>query len=122
MNLEKLVSEFNGFGDGLLAEFRFYWRSSNNEEQFSFIVQAENRVKEVKEIHFFVNAVQQFKLTHDRNRLNYQVLSNGIHFVKIGELWSIEFGTFADPSQTLDEVMESDFYVTGNEIVFQIQT
>ena len=122
MNLEELASEFNGFGDGLLMEFRFYWRSSNNEEQFNFIVQAANRVKEIKEIHFFVNSVQHFKLTHDRTRLNYQVLSNGIHFVKIGELWSIEFGTFADPSQTLDEVMESDFYVIGKEIVFQIQT
>jgi hypothetical protein len=57
MNLEELVSEFNGFGDGLLMEFRFYWRSSNNEEQFNFIVQAENRLKEIKKIHFFVNAV-----------------------------------------------------------------
>lgn len=120
MDIEKICHFFNNFGDGLILEFQFFWNSNNNQETFTFTIEAMNQTRVLKKVKFSVSGVQHFKLTHDRDKLNYQVISNGIHIVKFEDLWTVEFGTFADPVSTFLEVMESDFYVTGKNIQYQI--
>lgn len=119
MQISDFLKKINNFGDGLIKEIKFHWNSSGNQECFEFLISLPENQLGMHEIFIVVDGVRKFKFLHDREKLNYQVLSNGIHVTKFGDLWSMEFGCFADPPRDIDELCESDFYVMGKEISFK---
>lgn len=114
-----LLEKINNFGDGQIMEMKFSWNSSANQECFEFLISLPNNQLGISEVSVIVEAVQKFKILHDREKLNYQVLSNGLHVAKISDLWAVEFGCFADPPINMNELCESNFYVLGKSISFR---
>lgn len=106
----------NFFADGLIKSFSFDWAAQGNNEKFRIAIETAQGELPSQDVEIIVNNVLEFKITHHRAKLNYQVLSNGIHICQLDGVWCIEFGTFADPPTSIAEVMESDFYIIGKEV------
>lgn len=112
------VKRLNNFSDGLIKEMRFYWDSQGNQERFEFLILLPVNKLNINELTVIIDGVQQFRLLHERSKLSYQVLSNGVHVTEIDGFWALEFGCFADPAISLNEIYESDFYIIGKAINF----
>ncbi len=112
----KILSDGNFFPDGLIKFFSFDWISQGNNEKFSIKIETAQGELPSRDVEIIVSNVLEFKFAHHRTKLNYQILSNGIHICQIDGVWCMEFGTFADPPTSIAEVMESDFYIIGKEI------
>lgn len=118
MNIELIFSNFSNFEDSLIKQITIEY-TKEGEKNFSILLYAKYLFKENsnlwKEAEIVIHNVATYRL-HEPLQTTAQVISNGIHRVYFNGLIGLEFGDFADPPETLEELFSSNSFVIGKSI------
>lgn len=118
MEISEFLERFCFFDDAVIREIDINFRNALHLTKVRIVLSARDKTYPLND--HWVNVVIEIEdvinfTFLETDKISYQVLSNGLHIGKAGELISFDFGFFIDAPENFIEYKDSKFYVVGKK-------
>lgn len=121
--IRELKSRFYNFNDAIIRGIFVKFQSSFADKSIDIILSSRDKITSVDDewvnVNFQMTGVARFSF-NENEKENYQVLSNGIHILKIDEYVYFDFGHFVDPPIYVDDFKESKFSLVCESFSYKV--
>lgn len=119
---ERIMERFYNFNDGIISAISLKYEENGSRHIEIHVLTRDSETLANDgwvSVRITVGNVSEFGV-RESPRTSIQVLSQGIHVVRIGKQVGIEFGGAIDCPETFETLRSSDGYVIGQQADFQV--
>ena len=121
--LSEFLERFSSFEDCLLRKVEIVYQRDAT-RSVSVWIEARDYYDKEKEVwvcvHIRLKGAQDYCFA-DQFNVTAEVLSNGLHFLWLGEKIGVDFGSLLDQPESLEELKTSTMFAIGEMLEWQVE-
>jgi len=118
------LERFYGFNDTVIRSIRLAFNDNGTQRLELRISAQDSTIKDADKwvcVTVIVEGISEI-LIHEQVQTTIQVISHGLHILTLDDMFGLEFGGATDAPNSLLNIRESDAFVVGKKLLFNVSS